>query len=117
MTQVLGFITGTTLSGLLLVLVWRAERLGGNSHQGSLTVLLLLVWNAGSLIRYASLVMGFESASAWANVFAYSATALLPTAGLLLLRQRQGSWRHSAGTVMKYVSLMIGVTLSLALFV
>lgn len=116
MTQTLGFFTGSALNALLLVLVWRAERLRNSSHRGSFAVFLLLVWNTGSLTRYASLLIGLNSVAPLANAIAYSATALLPTAALLMLsRKRQQPWQNVACNVMKYLSILSGTVLSLSL--
>lgn len=116
MTQTLGFLTGSVLNALLLVLVWRAERLTNSSHHGSLTVFFSLVWNAGSMTRYASLLIGLNSVAPLANAIAYSATALLPTAALLLLSRKQQLTRQTlAWVVMKYVSIVNGAALTLAL--
>ena len=115
-TQTLGFFTGSALNALLLVLVWRAERLRNSSHQGSFAVFLLLVWNTGSLTRYTSLLFGLQSVAPLANAIAYSATALLPTAALLMLfRERQQPSQYVACVVMKYLSLVSGTVLSLSL--
>ena len=116
MTQTLGFLTGSALNALLLVLVWRAERLRNSSHRGSFAVFLLFVWNAGSLTRYASLLIGGNSAAPWANAIAYSATALLPTAAMMLLsRKRELPWQNVAWVVMKYLSIVSGAALTLSL--
>ena len=116
MTQTLGFFTGTALNALLLVLVWRAERLRNSSHRGSFAVFLSLVWNMGSLTRYASLLIGLNSVAPLANAIAYSATALLPTSALLMLsRERQQPWQNVACVAMKYLSLVSGTVLSLSL--
>ena len=114
-TQTLGFLTGSALNALLLVLVWRAERLRKSSHHGSFAVLLSLVWNAGSLTRYASLLIGLDSVAPLANAIAYSATALLPTAAVLMLStKRQRHWQ-TAYVVMKYLSIVSGAALALSL--
>ena len=115
-TQTLGFFTGSALNALLLVLVWRAERLSNSSHRGSFAVFLSLVWNAGSLTRYASLLIGLDSVAPLANAIAYSATALLPTAAVLMLsRKRQRPWQTVAYVVMKYLSIVNGAALALSL--
>ena len=115
-TQTLGFFTGSTLNALLLVLVWRAERLRNSSHRGSFAVFLLLVWNTGSLTRYASLLIGLNSVAPFANAIAYSATALLPTAAMLMLsRKRQQPWQNVAWVVMKYVSIVSSAALALSI--
>ena len=116
MTQTLGFFTGSALNALLLVLVWRAERLQNSSHRGSFAVFLLLVWNTGSLTRYASLLIGLNSVAPLANAIAYGATALVPTTALLMLsRKRQQPWQNVAGAVMKFLSIVTGAALALAL--
>ena len=116
MIQTLGFFTGSALSALLLVLVWRTERLRNSSHRGSFAVFLSLVWNIGSLTRYASLLIGLNSVAPLANAIAYSATALVPTAALLILpRKRQQPWQTVACVVMKYLSIVSGAALTLSL--
>ena len=115
-TQTLGFFTGSALNALLLVLVWRAERLRNRSHQGSFAVFLSLIWNLGSLTRYSSLLFGLNSVAPVANAIAYSATALLPTAAILMLsRKRQQPWQNVACDVVKYLSIVCSSALTLGL--
>src|SRR4030095_2190965 len=115
-TQTLGFFTGSMLNALLLVLVWRAERLRNSSHSGSLAVFLVLIWNTGSLTRYAALLFGLNSVASVANAIAYSATALLPTSALLILSgKQQQPWQTVACVVMKYLSIVIGAALIVCL--
>ncbi len=117
MAQTLGFATGTALSVLLLILVWRAERLAGKTRRGSAVVALVLLWNAGSLVRYTALLLGFESVAPLANACAYSALATLPTAALLALPARWGrSWQHYLGLGLRYVSYANAAGLTLGLF-
>jgi two-component system LytT family sensor kinase len=116
MTQTLGFFTGTALNALLLVLVWRTERLRNGRHYGSFAVFLVLLWNLGSLTRYAALLLGLTTVPHLANAVAYGATAFLPAAALLLLSTKpQQRWRNVTCVVIKYASLAIGAALMLSL--
>jgi two-component system LytT family sensor kinase len=115
--QTLGFATGSVLSLLLLPLVWKAERLAGQTQRGSWAVLLALCWNIGSLVRYAALLLGAESVARLANACAYSAAALLPAAGLLMLSPGwPRRWQHYASLGLRPLSFVTATGLTFGLF-
>ena len=74
--QTLGFATGSVLNGLLLILVWRAERLAGKTRRGTWVTALVLLWNAGSLVTYAALLLGFKLVLPFANAVASVSASL-----------------------------------------
>jgi len=116
-TQTLGFATGSVLFLLLLPLVWKAERLAGQTRRGSWAVLLALCWNTGSLVRYAALLLGDESVALLANACAYSATALLPAAGLLMLPPGwPRRWQHYTSLGLRSLSFVTAAGLTFGLF-
>jgi two-component system LytT family sensor kinase len=93
--QTLGFATGTALFGLLTVLSWKAQRRAKGTWSGGWAAAMGWFWNAANLAKYV-VVVGDGSATSLAyrlaDVFAWAATAVLPTAFLLLLQPvREGS--------------------------
>jgi two-component system LytT family sensor kinase len=122
MAQTLGFATGSVLSSLLLVLVWKAEKLSAKpqppaTHWGSCAVALVLIWNAGSLVRYATLLIGAESIGLLANACAYSAVFMLPSVGLLLIPWgSERPWQRRISVGLRYVCLVTAAGLMVGLF-
>jgi two-component system LytT family sensor kinase len=113
--QTLGFITGTILFTLLLVLTRRAESPPAEKRARLLSAAMGLVWNVGSLADYLLRLSGHTQHSQWsllANAVAYSGTTFLSTAILLMLSAAsERKWR---GVVP--LSLGSGTALTLGFF-
>jgi two-component system, LytTR family, sensor kinase len=79
--NLLGFVVGTALYGLLLAMVLR-DRRRDDAQGGRLLIAtagLGLVWNIGEFIVYASRDVGFTPAPAIIPAIAYSALGFLPS--------------------------------------
>lgn len=79
--NLIGFVVGTALYGLLLVMVLRNRRSedGVDSRLLIVTAGLGLVWNIGEFIVYASRDVGFSPAPPIVPAIAYAALGFLPS--------------------------------------
>jgi hypothetical protein len=86
LVDVLGFLTGTVLYGMLLVMVWRERLRDGApllSMRGRLTLLtgvFGLVWNLGALFSFGTRVVTPGAAHPIVEALAFAALGFLPAA-------------------------------------
>jgi two-component system LytT family sensor kinase len=73
--HLVGFLTGTLLYGMLLVMVTRP--LGRPDAFAFFTGLLGLIWNVGELAAYAARLIGLDAVGIWVHASAFSALGLL----------------------------------------
>lgn len=116
----LGFATGTVLFVWLIALARKAERLAGEPCYGTAAAVLGWLWNAGNLVKCAMLLLGLRYSLPYqlADVLAWSATGLLPTAFLLLLRPARWArpWQPRLGRWVFRLSYLNATGLTLGFF-
>ena len=119
--QMLGFTTGTALFLVLIALSWKSRRTGDGTFNGLLASVGGLLWNVGNVAKYGMLTSGIPYQALpvqLADAIAYTGTAILPTAIMLMLRSptRSRPAQPRASRALRFASYTIAVLLSLAFF-
>jgi two-component system LytT family sensor kinase len=116
LVDVLGFLTGTVLYGMLLVMVWRERLRDGAplfSMRGRLTLLtgvFGLVWNLGALFSFGTRVVTPGAAHPIVEALAFAALGFLPAAVVHAIAGGQTTLGRTAARVAIGAAYLLSTT-------